>query len=167
MPNLYDAIKATGSFDTFIDAVGKAGLIEMLRSPGPLTVFVPTNEAFTKVDPEKREKVLARGEKLTRVMQHHIVPGLYTTDDLLDHVLLKTLEGQRLWIDSLITALPAREMATAGSDSYRFVIENQVTLTTRRSLTIDQATIAQADQRANNGMFHVIDQVLVPKFLMV
>lgn len=167
MPNLYDAIKATGTFDPFIDAVGNAGLIEMLRSPGPLTVFVPTHEAFAKVDPEKREKVLARGEKLTRVMKYHIVPGLYTTEDLLDHVLLKTLEGQRLWIDSLITALPAREMVAAGTDSYRFVIEDQVTLTTRRSLTIDKATIVQADQRADNGVFHTIDQVLVPKFLMV
>lgn len=167
MSNLYDAIKATGSFDTFIDAVGKAGLIEMLRSPGPLTVFVPTNEAFTRVDPEKREKVLARGEKLTRVMQYHIAPGLYTTEDLLDHVLLKTLEGQRLWIDSLITALPTREMVTAGTDSYHFVVEDQVTLTTRRSLTIDNATLVQADQRADNGVFHTIDQVLVPKFLMV
>ena len=167
MPNLYDAIKATGSFDTFLDALGKAALIEWLKSPGPLTVFVPTNEAFARVDPDKRENVLARAEKVTRVMQYHIVSGFYTTNDLLDHILLKTLEGQRLRIDSLITALPTREKVTAGTDAYHFMIEDQVTTTTQQSLTVNNAMILQANQRADNGVFHTIDQVLVPKFLMV
>ena len=165
MANLFDTIKTRGPFHTFVSGLEKAGLVETLKGSGPLTVFVPIDAAFTQIDPKKQDELLANEEKLTKVMRYHIVPGFYTTNDLLDRLFLKTLEGQRLRIDSLIAALPEREMVTVGTDEYRFMIEDQVTITIQQSITINKATIVQADQRTDNGVFHVINQVLLPRLL--
>jgi uncharacterized surface protein with fasciclin (FAS1) repeats len=35
-----------GSFGTLVAAVGVAGLVETLTSPGPFTVLAPTDDAF-------------------------------------------------------------------------------------------------------------------------
>jgi uncharacterized surface protein with fasciclin (FAS1) repeats len=168
MSNLFEALQASGSFPTFISGVEKAGLVETLKGPSPLTVFVPTEEAFTHVDQQKRATLFARGgEKLSRVMQYHIAPGYYMATDLLDHLFLKTLEGQRLVLDSIITPLPFQEKVTAGSDASRYVIEQQVTHTIQQSLKVNQATIVQANWRTDNGVIHTIDRVLFPLFLVV
>jgi uncharacterized surface protein with fasciclin (FAS1) repeats len=165
MADLFDAIKAKGSFNTFVGGLEKAGLVETLKGAGPLTLFVPTDAAFTQIDPQKREELFTNEEKLTKVMRYHIVSGLYTTNDLLDRLFLKTLEGQRLRIDSLIAALPEREMVAIGTDEYRFMIEDQVTIAIQQSITINKALIVQANQHTDNGVFHVIDHVLLPRLL--
>lgn len=165
MADLFETIRARGAFNTFVGGLEKTGLVETLKGAGPLTVFVPTDAAFAQIDPQKREGLFADEEKLTKVVQYHIVSGFYTTNDLLDRVFLKTLEGQRLRIDSLIAALPEREMVAIGTDEYHFIIEDQVTIAIQQSITINKATIMQADQRTDNGVFHVIDQVLLPRLL--
>ena len=38
-------------FSTLIDLVKKAGLVEVLSQPGPITLFAPTNLAFEAVAP--------------------------------------------------------------------------------------------------------------------
>jgi uncharacterized surface protein with fasciclin (FAS1) repeats len=127
---------------------------------------VPTEAAFTNVDPQKRQRALSRGEKLTKVMQYHIVPGFYTTNDLLDHLFLKTLEGQRLTLGSVISHLPEERRLTIESDAYRYIIQEQVTTTIQHSITVDHATIIQADLRCDNGVIHTIDTVLEPLLVL-
>ena len=166
MATIFETLQTMGSFSTFLQALQDAGLAQTLKDPGPYTVFVPTEAAFANVDPEKRQKALSRGEKLTKVMQYHIVPGFYTSNDLLDHLFLKTLEGQRLTLDSLISQLPEERRLTRESDAYHFIIQDQVTLTIQRSITVDKATIIQADLRCDNGVIHTIDKVLVPKLVL-
>lgn len=165
MSNLFETLQASGSFPTFISCVGKAGLVETLKGSGPLTVFVPTEEAFTQMDQQKRNALFAAGEKLAKVMQYHIAPGYYMTNDLLDHLFLKTLEGQRLVLDSIMTPLPFQEKVTAGSDASRYMIEQQVTIKLEQSLRVNQGTILQANWRTDNGVIHTIDHVLFPLFL--
>ena len=167
MATIFETIQAKGSFPSFVQGLQDAGLVETLKAAGPYTVFVPTEAAFAEVDPEKRQKALSRGEKLTKVMQYHIVPGFYTTNDLLDHLFLKTLEGQRLMLGSLISELPAEQRLTRESDAYHFIIQSQVTSTIQQSITVDNATITQADLRCDNGVIHTIDKVLVPKLVLV
>ena len=43
---------------TLVAAVKAAGLVETLKGPGPLTVFAPTNEAFTKLQQGTVENLL-------------------------------------------------------------------------------------------------------------
>ena len=47
MPNIVDAAMASG-MNKLVEAVIAAGLVDTLKSPGPFTVFAPTDEAFNK-----------------------------------------------------------------------------------------------------------------------
>ena len=62
---------------TLVAAVKAAGLVETLKSPGPFTVFAPTNAAFGKL-PAGTVDTLLKPEnkaKLTGVLTYHVVPG--------------------------------------------------------------------------------------------
>lgn len=167
MADLFETLKANGQYTSFIGCVEKAGLVGTLKDHGPWTVFVPTNATFSQYPADKLKQIQEEGDKLSRLVQYHIVPGFYTAQDLLERILLRTMQGLPLFLDSKISLLPDREKVTAGTDEYRYVIENQVTSTVLRSITVNGANIVQADQRVENGIFHVIDQVLAPKLLML
>jgi uncharacterized surface protein with fasciclin (FAS1) repeats len=49
MANIVQTAVAAGSFKTLVKAVQAAGLVDTLSSPGPFTVFAPTDEAFAKL----------------------------------------------------------------------------------------------------------------------
>ena len=47
--NIVEAAVATPDLSTLVTAVKAAGLVDTLASPGPFTVFAPTNAAFGKL----------------------------------------------------------------------------------------------------------------------
>src|SRR5215472_3820057 len=69
---------------TLVAAVKAAGLVDTLQSPGPFTVFAPTNDAFAKL-PAGTVETLLKPEnkaKLTSVLTYHVVPGRLSANDL-------------------------------------------------------------------------------------
>lgn len=48
---------------TFVAAVHTAGLDDMLKAPGPLTIFAPTDDAFAKIPDADRVALLANPER--------------------------------------------------------------------------------------------------------
>ena len=62
---------------TLVAAVKAAGLVDTLQSPGPFTVFAPTNEAFAKLPAGTVDTLLKpeNKETLTNVLTYHVVPG--------------------------------------------------------------------------------------------
>ncbi|MGB6708024.1 MAG: fasciclin domain-containing protein, partial [Pseudolabrys sp.] len=62
---------------TLVAAVKAAGLVDTLQSPGPFTVFAPTNEAFAKLPAGTVDTLLKPENKktLTNVLTYHVVPG--------------------------------------------------------------------------------------------
>lgn len=92
---------------TLVAAVKAAGLVPTLESPGPFTVFAPTNEAFNKL-PAGTVQTLLKPEnkdKLKSILTYHVVPGRLTTQDLREKIKdgdgkaeLKTVEGEPLTI---------------------------------------------------------------------
>lgn len=92
---------------TLVAAVKAAGLVDTLEGKGPFTVFAPTNEAFGKLPPGTVETLLKPENKamLTKILTYHVVPGSYTTEDLMNMVkqgegtaTLKSVEGEPLTI---------------------------------------------------------------------
>ena len=72
---------------TLVAAVKAAGLVDTLASPGPFTVFAPTNAAFDKL-PAGTVDTLVKPENkgtLTTVLTYHVVPGTMTAADLAAH----------------------------------------------------------------------------------
>src|SRR5579862_7449304 len=71
---------------TLVAAVKAAGLVETLQSPGPFTVFAPTNAAFKKLPAGTVDKLLepSMKEHLVGVLTYHVVPGRLSAKDLME-----------------------------------------------------------------------------------
>jgi uncharacterized surface protein with fasciclin (FAS1) repeats len=93
--DIVSTAKAAGSFGTLLAAVEAAGLADTLRSPGPFTVFAPTDAAFAKLPKGTVEGLLAPAarEKLKTILAYHVVAGRVLSKDLLPTHEAPTLAG--------------------------------------------------------------------------
>ena len=130
--NIVDTAREAGSFETLLAAVDVAGLGDTLADGGPFTVFAPTDEAFAALPQETVNGLLADPPALARVLTYHVVPGRITSAQITGDSEQKTVEGGVL------------KIALNGS------------------VTVNDATVIQADVEADNGVIHVIDRVLIP-----
>ncbi len=133
---------------TLVAAVKAAGLVDTLSSPGPFTVFAPTNAAFAKLPAGTVDNLLKPENKamLVKVLTYHVVPGRMTAVNLMKAVKegegtakLKTVAGEDIWV----------KQAGPG----------KLTITDSKG---DVAMVTIADVLQSNGVIHVIDTVLLP-----
>jgi uncharacterized surface protein with fasciclin (FAS1) repeats len=133
---------------TLVAAVKAAGLVPTLESPGPFSVFAPTNEAFAALPSGAVDTLLKPENKgdLTKILTYHVVPGRYDAATL-EHdvqmtpggkVSLKTAEGE-----TLIVSLG----------------DNSLWITDQKGNTA-QVTIPDVYQ--SNGVIMVVNKVLMP-----
>ncbi len=134
--DIVDTANAAGSFKTLIAAVKAADLEGTLRSPGPFTVFAPTDEAFAKLPAGTVESLIKpeNKDKLKAILTYHVVSGKVGADQAMKLTTAKTVNGKELKLD-----------ASSGS------------------LHVGKATVVKADIQASNGVIHVIDTVLIPE----
>jgi uncharacterized surface protein with fasciclin (FAS1) repeats len=132
---------------TLVAAVKAAGLVDTLQSPGPFTVFAPTNDAFAKLPAGTVDTLLKPENKqtLTNVLTYHVVPGRLSAKDLMEKVkagggkaMLKTVEGAQLTFQE--------------KDGKLWVIDAKG----------DTAQVTIRNVMQSNGVIHVIDTVLLP-----
>lgn len=136
-PSLTDAAAESGDFITFLAAVNAAGMSDALSTQGPFTVFAPTQAAFDALPASVRNALL--GEKsraLPALLSYHVVPGLYTLDDL--------------------AALDGQSLATAGDESL------SVTVADDGTVYVDEVAVAADPTESGNGLIYAIDRVLIP-----
>lgn len=169
MANILETARAEHQYYKFIKGVESlAGLVDTLSGPGPFTIFVPSDAAFDRLSSEQQATLIADPEKLARVLKYHIVPGYYTTDELLDRLFLKTLGWERLRVWSDISMVPLGAVETdIPKDALSYIARNTVTTEVRESITINGAHVIRANIIADNGIMHVIDQVLIPAFTAI
>jgi uncharacterized surface protein with fasciclin (FAS1) repeats len=137
--DIVDTAVAAGSFKTLAKALDAAGLVDVLKSEGPFTVFAPTDEAFAKLPKGTLKSLLKpdNRERLAAVLTYHVVPGRLEASRVLRSGKLDTVQGSSL--------LPSRG---------------------RGGARVDAAKIVTTDVQAANGVIHVIDAVLLPKDLV-
>lgn len=132
---------------TLVAAVKAAGLVDTLNSPGPFTVFAPTDDAFAKLPAGTVDNLVKPENKdtLVKILTYHVVSGRITSKDLKRMIhkghgkaTLKTVQGEDL---------------TASMSG------GNIILTDAKGGT---ATITTADVYQSNGVIHVIDTVLMP-----
>ena len=133
--DLVQVAAEAGSFTTLLKAVEAAGLVDVLRGPGPFTVFAPTDAAFAKLPPGTLNALLADKKQLAAVLTYHVVPGRVTSGDVVRSGggTPATVQGERLSI----------------------VVKNG-------GVQVDGANVTAADVMASNGVIHVIDTVVLP-----
>lgn len=123
-----------GSFKTLTAALKAAGLISTLSSPGPFTVFAPTDAAFAALPKGTVEKLLKPENKamLVKILTYHVVSG-----------------------EVLSTSLKSGNVKTVEGGSVRVKVSP-------RGVMVNNAKVVKADIRASNGVIHVIDKVIMP-----
>jgi uncharacterized surface protein with fasciclin (FAS1) repeats len=91
------AASNTPDLSTLVTAVKKAGLVDTLNSAQGITVFAPTNDAFSTLPKATLDKALGDPDGLlTTVLTYHVVPGQLTPDQLAGSH--KTLQGGTIQI---------------------------------------------------------------------
>jgi uncharacterized surface protein with fasciclin (FAS1) repeats len=100
-PDIVDTAVSAGSFNTLVEAVQAAGLVETLKGDGPYTVFAPTDEAFARLPAGTLESLLADKEKLAQVLKYHVVPGKLDAKAVTGMSRLATVSGTELPVDSI------------------------------------------------------------------
>ena len=169
MANIFETARAEHAYNRYVKGLESvAGLVETLSGPGPFTIFIPTDAAFDRLSDDQQADMIEDPGKLARVLKYHIVPGYYSADDLLDRLFLKTLEGQRLRVWSDVSEVPVgEEEIDTRSDALNYVASDTVTTSVRESIKINGGHVIQANLKADNGIMHVIDKVLIPSFTML
>jgi uncharacterized surface protein with fasciclin (FAS1) repeats len=131
MPDIVDIAANTEGFSTLVTAVKAANLVDALKSPGPFTVFAPTDEAFAKLPPGTIQTLVQNIPQLARILTYHVVSGKLMKEDLAKVNSVISLEGSPIAIEC--------------SDVFE----------------VKNSTVIAADIEADNGVIHVIDNVIL------
>jgi uncharacterized surface protein with fasciclin (FAS1) repeats len=132
--DIVDTAVAAGSFTTLADLLGRAGLVDALKEPGPYTVFAPTDAAFARLPKGKLRSLKRHPKRLKAVLLYHVAAGRLEAADVASRRTIKTLNGKRVRVRV--------------ADSNVFV---------------NRARVTTPDVGASNGVIHVINRVLIPR----
>merc|ERR1712209_108559 len=134
-PNIVELAQSVDDLSTLVAAVVAGDLVETLSSPGPFTVFAPTNEAFAALPAGTLDTLLKPENKgqLVDILTYHVLPAKVLSTDLKPKQVVKTVEGK----DLLVTIYKGNVYA-------------------------NKAKVVGADNMASNGVAHIIDGVLLP-----
>jgi uncharacterized surface protein with fasciclin (FAS1) repeats len=138
--DIVGVLKADQQFSILVEAVAAAGLVTTLQSPGPFTVFAPTNTAFAALLGElkvTKDQLLANKALLTRVLTYH--------------VLAAKVPAASVPVGKTITTVETGVFKIESTGGLKITDEsNRV------------SNITVTDVAASNGVIHVIDKVLLP-----
>ena len=131
---IVDVAVGAGSFTTLVAAVQAAGLAETLSGPGPFTVFAPTDDAFAALPEGLVDALLLpeNADALTAILTYHVLGAEVPSSDV-----------------------AAGAVTTVQGEDAEITVDGD-------TIMINQATITAVDVEADNGVIHVIDQVIVP-----
>lgn len=145
--NIVETAMSTGVHNTLVAAVKAADLVDTLSSPGPFTIFAPTDAGFAKL-PDGTVATLVKPENkatLTKILTYHAVAGRVTSADLMK--LIKAGGG------TATVKTVAGETLTARLSGDKIVITDGAGRAT---------AVTNADVKTSNGVIHVTDGVFLP-----
>ncbi|MBW4636922.1 MAG: fasciclin domain-containing protein [Gloeocapsa sp. UFS-A4-WI-NPMV-4B04] len=132
MADIVETAVNAGTFNTLVKAVEATELLEILKSPGPYTVFAPTDEAFNNLPEGTLDALLQDIPKLKRIVLYHVAFGDVRAEDLMQIEEAATVEGSIVAIES------------------------------GENIKVNDANVLKTDILTDNGVIHVIDGVLIP-----
>ena len=133
--SIVDLAVANHDLSTLVAALQAADLVDVLKGNGPFTVFAPTNAAFDAL-PEGTVETLLKPEnkdQLIKILTYHVVPSRIEAADFDGDQKVDSVEGSSI------------EVQANG-----------------KTVNVNNAVVVNADNRATNGVVHVIDRVILP-----
>ena len=132
--NIVEIASSQKQFSTLVSLVKKAGLVDALSS-GQLTVFAPTNKAFNKLPRSTFRKVQRDPALLKSILTYHVVDGAVPA--------------------STVVTLNGKSVKTLNGKSVKIRIKG-------KKVYVNKSRVTKTDIKADNGIIHVIDRVLIP-----
>jgi len=132
--SIVDVVAAGADFSTLLQQVKAAGLVSALQGNN-LTVFAPTNAAFTRLGSNALNHLTQNPNILKDVLLYHVVPHTEYSAGIYNREYIRTLD-----------------------------VHHDVIRITARSGNVyaNNAKVTKADIGTTNGVVHEIDHVLVP-----
>merc|ERR1711869_8189 len=140
LPNIVELAQSVDDLSTLVAAVVAADLAETLSSPGPFTVFAPTNEGFAALPEGTLDSLLKPENKaqLADILTYHVLPSQVLSTDLKPFQRVPTVEGKNLHV------FAGHGKVKVGPSIH------------------DLKNVVAADNFASNGVVHIIDGVMLP-----
>ena len=84
--NIVEILSKQGNFKTLIKALHKANLLKVLEGDGVITIFAPTDEAFSKLSKKSLNNILdeTNRKELINILSYHITIEKVIPDSLED-----------------------------------------------------------------------------------
>lgn len=133
MSDIVDTLVNDGRFATLVDAINRASLLQGLMEPASITLFAPTDEAFSKLPSGTMGFFLDNPPELEKLLTYHVIADRIPASDIDALSSSPTVEGSTLSLDT--------------SDGVK----------------VNDAKVVETDIESDNGVIHVIDAVLVPQ----
>lgn len=137
---IVDVAIANGSFNTLAAALSATGLDAVLdNAEGEFTVFAPTDAAFSLLGQETIDALLADPDTLSDILLYHVISGA--------------------------TVLADGAVSVAQSDDKMVMMANDKKTSLSyvdANLFINKSAVSSPNVMADNGVIHVIDQVILP-----
>jgi uncharacterized surface protein with fasciclin (FAS1) repeats len=143
---IVDLAAGNPNFSLLVEAVkwastGSVNVLNLLNGPGPLTVFAPTNKAFTDAGLGDVNKIKSLPpDALAGILAYHVIGARVFSCNLVDASTPATLNGQTVTIS--LTGGPKVTGNGNGGNPSNIIITDLIT---------------------TNGTVHAIDRVLLPK----
>ncbi len=133
----------------FYNFVSSANLAETYKSKGPITIFVPANDAFENLSPGKLDTLSKPSHvwELTHILAYHAVAGKFSAKEL--HKLINKHKGA-----TTLTTLSGGKLIAKIDGNNNIVLEDE---------TGGQSIISRFDIAQSNGVVHIVNKVLLPK----
>lgn len=134
--DIVETARKAGQFTMLLKALQQAGLEAKMKTPGPFTVFAPTDAAFAALPPEVAKRLMdpANKQELATVLSYHVLAG----------------------------RLLSRDLGTMPRSAATLIGEPVVLDPTGQRLKVNEATITTPDMQVDNGIVHIIDKVMLP-----
>ena len=136
---IVDIALADAQFSTLVTALQRTDLVSTLQGTGPFTVFAPTNAAFTALGVDL---ATISDDDLTEILLYHVIAAEVNSTDLAD--------GQTYASTAAATGPNGNALSILVEKSSTGVKVNNT------------ANVTTADVSADNGVIHIVDNVITP-----
>ena len=151
-PPSASATAVAAKLTSLVAALSQAKLVETVDGAEHVTIFAPTDKAFADLaDLASKNNLLLTDELVSQVLQLHVVPGIFYSTKIPSS---KTAVASLL--KNLSVSVHAKNQAV-----YVQAADGKV-LVAGEGQGKTPANVVVADVLFNNGVIHVIDQVLLP-----
>lgn len=144
-----DNLSTVKIFSKFFKLMEAAGLTETFRSRGPITIFVPDDQALAKLSAGKTDTLLMPNNlpQLIALVSYHAVPGKLTLKKI-----TKRIDGKTGI--ATFTTLSGGKLYAKYDGNRNLVLVDE---------TGRQSIITRNEIKQHNGIFNIIDTIIQPK----